>query len=385
ILTDVAVPVWTTNLPPSVTHIWLHNCSLLPETELEKFPSNFLSFDLQNSDWMELAHLSATLQDVGLINNPNLHRIANFRVNPAGISVVNTSISSWIVDNSTYAALNSQPPGKYGTENGYDMFNSTIESDPVECDKLKGTLMPVFTNKTLRSAMRNNNTYSNANFTVCLLPQSVASTPSSTASNSTPFPTMTPSNSGVSTGAAVGIAAGILVVICLAVWVYRSQTKKRQQGQNDSHEKYVGSPDQINGPMWEDVHGTFESTAQNTVGLKQQNQQSGLTGHLDMRDLELCRIQVKDIQYHYIMGSGAFADVWSGSFEGEPVAIKVLQAKNVSMSQLQSFLDEIHLMSTFDSPYIVKFIGAAWKQPKDMKCVMELMDGGDLRDYLAKL
>ncbi|KAF0705039.1 hypothetical protein As57867_007135, partial [Aphanomyces stellatus] len=172
ILTDVAVPVWTTNLPPSVTHIWLHNCSLLPETELEKFPSNFLSFDLQNSDWMELAHLSATLQDVGLINNPNLHRIANFRVNPAGISVVNTSISSWIVDNSTYAALNSQPPGKYGTENGYDMFNSTIESDPVECDKLKGTLMPVFTNKTLRSAMRNNNTYSNANFTVCLLPRS---------------------------------------------------------------------------------------------------------------------------------------------------------------------------------------------------------------------
>ncbi|KAF0712704.1 hypothetical protein As57867_004701, partial [Aphanomyces stellatus] len=48
------------------------------------------------------------------------------------------------------------------------------------------------------------------------------------------------------------------------------------------------------------------------------------------------------------------------------------------------FVDEIHLMSTFNSPYIVQFIGAAWKQPKDMKCVMELMDGGDLRDYLAK-
>ncbi|CAK4199483.1 unnamed protein product [Aphanomyces euteiches] len=51
-------------------------------------------------------------------------------------------------------------------------------------------------------------------------------------------------------------------------------------------------------------------------------------------------------------------------------------------TQLESFVREIQLMAQFDSPYIVSLIGAAWTRPSDLKCVMELMDGGDLRDCL---
>ncbi|KAF0714617.1 Aste57867_3783 [Aphanomyces stellatus] len=40
-------------------------------------------------------------------------------------------------------------------------------------------------------------------------------------------------------------------------------------------------------------------------------------------------------------------------------------------------------MSKFDSPYIVKLVGAVWTRPADLQCVMEYMDGGDLRDYLT--
>ncbi|KAF0705143.1 Aste57867_7121 [Aphanomyces stellatus] len=41
-------------------------------------------------------------------------------------------------------------------------------------------------------------------------------------------------------------------------------------------------------------------------------------------------------------------------------------------------------MGTFDSPFIVRLIGAAWTRPSDVKCVMELMDGGDLKDFLDR-
>ncbi|KAF0705526.1 Aste57867_7024 [Aphanomyces stellatus] len=102
-----------------------------------------------------------------------------------------------------------------------------------------------------------------------------------------------------------------------------------------------------------------------------------------MHEMELYRIADKDITLDHILGSGAFADVWLGTFQCQIVAVKQLHAKRVTMPQLQSFVDEIQLMSTFDSPYIVKFIGAAWTRPLDMKCVMEFMNGGDLRDFLA--
>ncbi|KAF0705986.1 hypothetical protein As57867_006840, partial [Aphanomyces stellatus] len=48
-----------------------------------------------------------------------------------------------------------------------------------------------------------------------------------------------------------------------------------------------------------------------------------------------------------------------------------------------AFVDEIKLMRQFDSPYIVKLVGAIWTRPADLKCVMEYMDSGDLRDFLS--
>ncbi|KAF0715719.1 Aste57867_3228 [Aphanomyces stellatus] len=176
----------------------------------------------------------------------------------------------------------------------------------------------------------------------------------------------------VSTGAVIGIAVAGLAVVAIAATCYVRLSKKAR---GESSAPGTAS-------MFVLHDAQLDSKTPNTMGSTQLTQHT--TEYLDMRDLELYRIKDKEIQVNHIMGSGAFANVWCGTYQGEPVAIKQLQAKNISMSQLQSFLDEIHLMSTFDSPYIVKFIGAAWKQPKDMMCVMELMDGGDLRDYLTK-
>ncbi|KAG9416266.1 hypothetical protein AC1031_000664 [Aphanomyces cochlioides] len=103
---------------------------------------------------------------------------------------------------------------------------------------------------------------------------------------------------------------------------------------------------------------------------------------LDLSALTLCRLDESGLSLQRNLGSGAFADVWLGTFKGEVVAVKKLHANRVTLHQRQSFVEEITLMATFDSPYIVKLIGAAWTRPSDVKCVMELMDGGDLKDYL---
>ncbi|CAK4383880.1 unnamed protein product [Aphanomyces euteiches] len=77
------------------------------------------------------------------------------------------------------------------------------------------------------------------------------------------------------------------------------------------------------------------------------------------------------------------SSVWLGTYDNQLVAIKRLNAQNVTVAQLQSFVDEIKLMSQFDCPYIVTLIGACWTRPVDVKCVMEYMDSGDLKEYLA--
>ncbi|CAK4132749.1 unnamed protein product [Aphanomyces euteiches] len=107
-------------------------------------------------------------------------------------------------------------------------------------------------------------------------------------------------------------------------------------------------------------------------------------GGVDMGALTLVqRLNDADVYFDRILGSGVFATVWLGTYDNQLVAIKRLNAQNVTVAQLQSFVDEIKLMSQFDCPYIVTLIGACWTRPVDVKCVMEYMDSGDLKEYLA--
>ncbi|KAF0723147.1 hypothetical protein Ae201684_017894 [Aphanomyces euteiches] len=92
-------------------------------------------------------------------------------------------------------------------------------------------------------------------------------------------------------------------------------------------------------------------------------------GGVDMEALTLVRLNESDIHFDRLLGSGAFANVWLGTYNNQLVAIKRLSAQTMS--------------SQFDCPYIVTLIGACWTRPVDVKCVMEYMDSGDLKEYLA--
>ncbi|KAF0713047.1 hypothetical protein As57867_004535, partial [Aphanomyces stellatus] len=386
VLSNVMIPATPINLPPSVTYMYV-------DIDLNIESNCFDDIDVESPSMTELTQFNTPLQslydspsilskwfhchDRDLVKNPKLRKFANLYANTT-INILNITITSWVMDSATYKKFNSLWGGRYGCYGGgYDCYNSTIESDPTECTKL---------------VWYDNKTYTNAVFTVCVVANSgttpattsaltTATTrttqPASTASNSetdqqistasTNIPSTTspatnspePTGTGISTGAVVGITAARLAVIGLVLWL----CCVRQKLQHTPGMTPMLLPNETN-----------ERVVTNAIHW--------VVGHA--RSQVLCRIQDKDIQLDHVIGSGAFADVWTGTYEGELVAIKQLQAKKVTMHQLQSFVDEIHLMSTFNSPYIVQFIGAAWKQPKDMKCVMELMDGGDLRDYLAK-
>ncbi|KAF0707876.1 hypothetical protein As57867_006496, partial [Aphanomyces stellatus] len=113
-----------------------------------------------------------------------------------------------------------------------------------------------------------------------------------------------PTGTGISTGAVVGIAAAALAVIGLVLWMCCVRKKKSARYSpgmmpmlqpNETNERVV----------------TNGSTTQPTTQSKQNSQPS--SGELDLRGLELYRIQDKDIQLVHVIGSGAFADVWTGT------------------------------------------------------------------------
>ncbi|KAF0705350.1 hypothetical protein As57867_007043, partial [Aphanomyces stellatus] len=99
--------------------------------------------------------------------------------------------------------------------------------------------------------------------------------------------------------------------------------------------------------------------------------------------LELYRLDSSAVTLGQLLGSGGFADVFRGTLHGTPVAVKTLFENHPTRRELQTFATEVQLMAVLHSPFIVDFIGVAWDTPEDLKCILEYMDLGDLRDYLA--
>ncbi|OQR99400.1 kinase [Thraustotheca clavata] len=105
-------------------------------------------------------------------------------------------------------------------------------------------------------------------------------------------------------------------------------------------------------------------------------------------DLNMSGIRPHRLEYSELsvtskaaLAAGAFGEVWLGSYRSQPVAIKRLKSRDPK--QVQMFINEITLMATLESDYIVKFIGVSWTRPIEVVCIVEFMNLGDLRGYLA--
>ncbi|KAF0686456.1 Aste57867_21733 [Aphanomyces stellatus] len=241
--------------------------------------------------------------------------------------LVSVDISNWVMTNTTFTLLNQMHPQSNADDIGYTLTDSSAAFDTAAACT-GGTVQSLWTQ------------FHESSYHVCVLH---------------PAPPLSSSSTlliGV-VGAGIAVVAGVVA----GLW-WRRKTRATKA----SSDFYFTQP---------------------VVVVVEQPSLHDTSWSLHIQDLAMVRIDVEDVVLDTVVGSGAFATVWLGSYRGTAVAIKKLHAKHISMAQLQSFVDEIKLMSQFDSPYIVKLIGACWVRPTDVQCVMEFMDIGDLREYLT--
>ncbi|KAE8996842.1 hypothetical protein PR003_g18865 [Phytophthora rubi] len=75
------------------------------------------------------------------------------------------------------------------------------------------------------------------------------------------------------------------------------------------------------------------------------------------------------------MSRGAFGVVHKGTYDGKPVAVKIMRDPS-------AFIKEAKLAATMSHPNIVQFIGVVSNSGEGFCSVMELMDGDDLRGLM---
>lgn len=69
---------------------------------------------------------------------------------------------------------------------------------------------------------------------------------------------------------------------------------------------------------------------------------------LDPTEIKLCEK----------IGSGSFGDVWRGEWAGIEVAVKKITKASITDKDIQSFRDEVDIMSKLRHPNVVQFLGA---------------------------
>ncbi|EGZ09582.1 hypothetical protein PHYSODRAFT_523725, partial [Phytophthora sojae] len=102
---------------------------------------------------------------------------------------------------------------------------------------------------------------------------------------------------------------------------------------------------------------------------------------LELLSLQLRAAAIKDLKP---LGTGAYATVWLVRYRNlQLLASKRLKPERRTKKHTAAFVEEIKLIARFDHPNLVKLIGAAWTVETDLQMLLEYMEAGDLRRYLA--
>ncbi|KAE8980889.1 hypothetical protein PF011_g22247 [Phytophthora fragariae] len=118
-------------------------------------------------------------------------------------------------------------------------------------------------------------------------------------------------------------------------------------------------------------------TPRDTLDAVAKEQVQNIFSELCSDDEGINNVQLsrKKIIVHEFMSRGAFGAVHKGTYDGKPVAVKI-------MSDPSAFIKEVKLAATMSHPNIVQFIGVVSNSGDGFCSVMELMDGGDLRGLM---
>ncbi|KAF0696696.1 Aste57867_12550 [Aphanomyces stellatus] len=354
-----ALPVTDPNRPTSVR---LTNVTVVNLTSLGNMRPHHLILDsmpsplhLDRVDFSSLASLSIANTDAVTLSNVHLATLSSLVLANVSmqamdavdlgrverITLSNVRITNWVLDDRTFDRLDGlvthatadasslQPPTGWilpPRANGNDS-SVTMTCDATACTARHGTLRRLL---------------EMTNWVVCVMPSVAAATTSS-------------HDKTLSTAVIVGVSMASTVVLAITAFLLWRWCRRRRGAGSFPYERTT-SP----------LPPTLDS--EETI---------------DLHVLAPVRIDAAAVTLFKRVGTGMFADVWLGAYAGDAVAVKTLRANQLTVPHLTSFVEEIHRQSQCHSPFVVAVVGACWSRPADLKCVLELMGGGDLGDYLA--
>lgn len=94
-------------------------------------------------------------------------------------------------------------------------------------------------------------------------------------------------------------------------------------------------------------------------------------------------IDITQLHIEAKIASGAFSNLYKGSYCGQEVAVKILKDVHDDSSQYQEFLQEVAIMRKVRHKNVVQFIGACTRKP-NLCIVFEYMSGGSVYDYIRR-
>ncbi|EDR24116.1 serine-threonine protein kinase, putative [Entamoeba dispar SAW760] len=92
-------------------------------------------------------------------------------------------------------------------------------------------------------------------------------------------------------------------------------------------------------------------------------------------------ISTKEIVCDKIIGRGSFGDVWSASWKGQEIAVKLIPIERVEKKNIEEVTKEVKLMKSLRHPCVLQFFGSGMDN-NFMLIAMELMQNGTVREIL---
>ncbi|XP_038649521.1 serine/threonine-protein kinase TNNI3K [Scyliorhinus canicula] len=94
-------------------------------------------------------------------------------------------------------------------------------------------------------------------------------------------------------------------------------------------------------------------------------------------------LQLSDIEFHEIIGSGSFGKVYKGRCRNKIVAIKRYRANTFcSKSDVDMFCREVSILCRLNHPCVIQFVGACLDDPSQFAIVTQFISGGSLFSLL---